>query len=123
MHLSNIAIFVNDNSQNPNLPAFTGRINGIDGKLYTVKLWDATSSNGLSYLKGKIYDPEQVPAKDDKAPSIETVQAYIRDYLPSSDPKETARKEELLLALPDSDPIKEFFVKFIQPQRLQADGY
>lgn len=123
MHLSKIAIFANDNANNQALPSFTGRITTPTGQTFNVKLWDAESSNGLKYLNGKLYDPAQVPAKDEKAPSIETVQAYIKNYLPSSDPKETARKEEQLLALPDNDPIKDFFVKYIQPQRLQADGY
>lgn len=123
MHLSKIAIFVNDNSSNEALPAFTGRITTPEGKTFNVKLWDTTSSNGLKYLNGKIYDPDQMPKADEKAPSIEVVQAYIKNYLPSADAKETARKEELLLSLPETDPVRKFFVDYIQPQRLQQDGY
>lgn len=123
MHLSKIAIFANDNAGNESLPAFTGRITTIEGKTFNVKLWDAMSSNGLKYLNGKIYDPAQMPKADEKAPSVEVVQAYIRDYLPSADAKETARKEEMLLSLPDTDPVRKFFVDYIQPQRLQQDGF
>jgi hypothetical protein len=123
MHLSNISIFVNDNQGNLALPSMTGRIQTPDGQTFNVKLWDNVSSNGLKYLKGKVYDPAQEPKKDEKAPSIEVVQAYLNNYLPSSDPKETARKEEQLLALPDTDPVKQFFLNYIKPQRLQQDGY
>jgi len=123
MHLSTITIFAADNADNAAKPSFTGRIQTPEGKIFDVKLWDNQSSNGLKYLKGKVYDPEQTPKKDEKAPAIETVQAYIRDYLPSNDPKDTAEKEAALLALPDDNPVKDFFVRYILPNRLQQDGY
>jgi hypothetical protein len=123
MHLSNITIFANDNSNNSTIPAFTGRIQTPEGQIFNIKLWENFSTNGLKYLKGKVYDPAQEPKKDEKAPSVEVVQAYIRDYLPSQDAKENARKEELLIALPDTDPVKQFFLNYIKPQRLQQDGY
>ena len=135
MHQSKVVLFTNDQKGIDTRPAFKGKINTPDGVQYDLVLWKHKSSNGLDYFKGLLSDPTQDtksqkvtdPALDPTPVPVPAVIAeYTAKYLPSSDPAHNAEIEAKLEALPDNDPVKDFYTTFIKkadPDGLQADFY
>ena len=123
MHLSKVVLFSNDQKGIETRPAFKGKVSTLEGKEFELVLWTHRSSNNLEYWKGLLNDPEQAQKKQQvtdpyqAVPAPPVVSAYIQNFLPSQDPVENARIKAKLDALPDSDPVKEFYNNFIKPQQ------